>query len=220
MHLVDRPDEVVADQALCDLLATLLVRLEGRLAIVSGRSLAQIDDILGEVAQRLALSGSHGCEHRWGDLLAQPARPESLDRAAERLRLFIGPREGVLLEEKSFGVAVHYRLDRTVEEEAQAFATQLAEELDLEVQHGKLMVELRVAGGDKGRAVHRMMSRPPMAGTRPLFIGDDVTDEAGFVAARELGGDGILIGPPRESAASFSLASPDELRRWLGEACR
>lgn len=219
MHLIDRPDEVVADAALRDLLNILLDRLGGRLAVVSGRSLAQIDHILGDVAQGLALSGSHGCEHRWGGILAQPARPASLDRAAERLRTFIGARKGVLLEEKSFGVALHYRLDETAEEGAQAIAAQLAEEFDLELQHGKLMVELRVAGGDKGRAVRRMMSRAPMAGTRPIFIGDDVTDETAFAAVKELGGGGILIGASRESAAIYNLAGPDELRRWLAEAC-
>jgi trehalose 6-phosphate phosphatase len=59
-----------------------------------------------------------------------------------------------------------------------------------------------------------------MTGTRPIFVGDDLTDEPGFVAARELGGHGILVGPPRPTAADHGIASPADLRRWLSAAIR
>jgi trehalose 6-phosphate phosphatase len=220
LDIVDRPEDVFADRDVCDLLALAAVRLNGRVAIVSGRSVEQIDAILGEVATRLAISGSHGCEHRWRGVLARPNRPESLDRAADRLRDFVRSREGVLLEEKSYGVAIHYRLAPTAEAASHSIAAALANELDLEIQHGKMVVELRVTGGDKGRAVHRMMARAPMAGTTPIFIGDDVTDEAGFSTARELGGHGILVGLARKSAADYRLASPTQLRAWLADGLR
>jgi trehalose 6-phosphate phosphatase len=77
-----------------------------------------------------------------------------------------------------------------------------------------------VAGGDKGGAVRRLMSRPPMLGTTPIFVGDDVTDEAGFIAARELGGHGILIGPEQPTAADYRIACPGDLRAWLADAVR
>nr|WP_328799449.1 trehalose-phosphatase [Sandaracinobacteroides hominis] len=96
-----------------------------------------------------------------------------------------------------------------------ALAATLAETLGLELQPSKMMAELRVAGGDKGRAVKSLMRRPPMAGTRPVFIGDDTTDEPAFVAARELGGERILVGAPRESEAYFGIESPAALRGWL-----
>lgn len=208
---------MIADEATCKLLARLAARLSGRLAIVSGRSLDQIDSILGDIAQALAVSGSHGCEHRWNGVLARPNRPEVLDTATERLRPLADSRPGLLLEEKSYGVALHYRLDATAAEQVLAATAELAGELGLELQPGKMMVELRVSGGDKGRAVHRLMARSPMAGTMPVFIGDDVTDEAGFAAARELGGHAILIGPARASAADYRLSSPQVLRGWLAE---
>ena len=220
LDLEDRPEDVRADEALRTLLGALGVRLQGRLAVVSGRSLAQIDTILGEAADGLAVSGSHGCEHRWNGVEARPARPPALDRAAERLRAFAGGRPGLLVEEKSFGVALHYRLAPEAEAEARILAAALADELDLCLQPGKMVAELRVAGGDKGRVVHRLMDRPPMRGTRPVFVGDDVTDEAGFVAARALGGHGVLIGAARATAADHRLDSPAALRAWLAEAVR
>lgn len=215
LDLIDRPDEVVADAELRNLLARLMVRLDHRLAVISGRSLAQVDAILGDIADELAVSGSHGTEYRWQGIWAGPERPATLDVAADRLRFFANTRDGVLVEEKSYGVALHYRMNPAVECEAQAVVARLADELGLGIQHGKMMVELRVADGDKGRAVRHLMSRAPMTGTRPIFIGDDLTDEPGFVTAREFGGHGILVGPLRPSAADYGLSGPAELRRWL-----
>lgn len=209
-----------ADARLRALLAQLRDKLDGRLAIISGRSLEQIDSILGECAHYLALSGSHGCEHRWKGVYARPIRPSSLDEAAARMRRFAEGRSGVLVEEKSFGVALHYRMAPNVQAEAHVLVTALAEELELCLQSGKMMVELRVSGGDKGLAIHRLMDRAPMKGTAPIFAGDDLTDEAGFVVVRELGGHAILIGLPRDTSANFNLPSPSALRDWLWTAVR
>jgi len=220
LDIAERPDDVRADARLRALLLELTRKLGGRLAIVSGRSLQQIDGILGDVAVTLAVSGSHGCEHRWDGMLARPFRPSSLDVAAVCMRLFAKDRPGVLVEEKSFGVALHYRMAPGAQSGAQKLCEELSHELDLVLQHGNMVVELRIAGGDKGRAVRRMMSRLPMKGTTPIFIGDDDTDEAGFAAARELGGHGILVGTPRPTTADFWISSPAVLRDWLWEAVR
>jgi trehalose 6-phosphate phosphatase len=126
-ELVDDPGSVRADEPVRDLLAALAGKLEGRLAVVSGRSLEQIDTILGDVAAKLAVSGSHGCEHRWRGVLARPNRPETLDRAAERLRAVVDEQSGTLVEEKSFGVVLHYRMNPAAESAARALARELAE---------------------------------------------------------------------------------------------
>jgi len=220
LDLRDDPADVIADAALRALLLELQIHLSGRLAIVSGRSLAQIDSILGPLAERLAVSGSHGSELRAQGVAAAPSRPASLDIAACRLNDFADGHDGVLVERKSFGVAIHYRMCPDAGPAADRLAAQLAEELGLHLQEGKMMRELRVPGADKGRALDQMMRRPPMRGGVPLFVGDDRTDEPAFEAAAALGGAGILIGEPRETAARYSLADPAALRHWLAGACR
>lgn len=217
LDLVDRPQDVVADAELRALLRKVDAALEGRVAVVSGRSLAQIDGILGDMAAGMTLSGSHGSEHRWGGIDAHPARPPALESIAATLNRKFAGYEGVLIEEKSFGVALHYRLAPEMEALAAGIMQALAEEHGLLVQPGKMMVELRVPGGDKGRAVRRLMSREPMAGTTPVFVGDDVTDEAGFRAAGELGGFGILVGAPRDTLARYMLPDPKAVHAWLRE---
>jgi trehalose 6-phosphate phosphatase len=220
LEISERPDDVRADASTCALLAQLARKLEGRLAIISGRSLEQIDQILGETAAELAVSGSHGCEHRWNGVHAQPGRPPALDDVAARLRRFAQDRAGILVEDKSFGVALHYRMAPEAEAVAQALARTLADEFELHLQSGKMMVELRAGGGDKGGAIQRLMRRPPMRGTTPVFAGDDVTDEAGFAAVRDMGGHAILVGEERPTRANFALPSPAALREWLWQAVR
>lgn len=215
IDLADRPDDVVAGPALHILLLQLSEKLGGRLAIVSGRSVAQIDDILGDVAHKIAIAGSHGVEHRWPGMTAQPVRPVTLDEAATQFQSFAAHREGVLVEDKSFGVALHYRLHPQAEEEAQHLAQDLAQRLGLQYQPGKMMAELRVTGGNKGSAVHMMMARAEMSHTHPVFVGDDDTDEAGFIAAREYGGAGVLVGKPRATAALYRLPDPAAVHNWL-----
>ena len=193
-------------------------RLDGRLAIISGRSLEQIDAILGSYAADISISGSHGCEHRWNGIHAHPDRPPALGAVAERFHTFARRWPGVIVEEKSFGVALHFRLAPEAEPFAAALAEALANEFGFHLQHGKMVVELRVNGGDKGAAVRSLMRRAPMRGTRPVFAGDDVTDEPAFAAVRELGGHGILVGEPRATQATFNLPTPARLRQWLKDA--
>lgn len=217
VELIDRPDEVRADEGLRDVLAAVHHHLDHRLAIVSGRSLAQLDIILGPVARMLALSGSHGCEYRVEGRTESPSRLPALDLVTEEMRRFADRHEGVLLEEKSLGVGLHYRLRPEAEAAARALGVQLAARHGLFLQEGKKMVELRPAGHDKGVAIRHLMKVPPLATAPPVFVGDDVTDEAGFEAALGMGGHGILVGPPRRSAACFRLDGPGAVRNWLKE---
>lgn len=219
-ELVDRPDEVVADDQLRRLLIRLSEKLEGRLAVVSGRSVAQIDAMLGPLAQALNISGSHGSEHRWQGLNAVPMRPAALNVAADNFRAFAGDQAGILVEEKSFGTALHYRMAPELEEAAVALAQKLAEELGLQYQPGNMMAELRIPGGDKGTAIRLLMDREPMAGTLPVFLGDDDTDEAGFLVAQELGGAGVIVGGRRPTNAQYAIPDPRAVHDWLEELSR
>lgn len=216
VDLVDRPDAVVVDPPLRDLLGLLGAVLPGRVAIVSGRSIAQLDAFLGMALPDFLMAGSHGSEHRLADgTHVRPNRAPALDPATAALHAFAGAHPGAIVEEKSFGVTLHYRLAPELEPRATLFARQVAQEHGLEVQPGKMMMELKMAGGDKGRVIETLLRTPAMRGTRPWFIGDDLTDEAGFAAAHAAGGGGILVGDPRPTMACYGLPDVAAVRAWL-----
>lgn len=220
VEMAPRPDAVVVDQALRELVGTLHDHLQGRIAFVSGRDVATLDRLLG--MPDLAIAGSHGLEirHR-GGRIERPERPADLDRAVARMRAFADEQPGVLVEDKPLGAALHYRLAPQAERQAMALARQLAEDTGLVLQTGKMVAELRLGGGDKGRAVARLMDEPGLAGGTPLFLGDDDTDEPGFAAAARLGGSGVLVGAPRETAAAYHLPGVGAVHDWLrGEIAR
>jgi trehalose 6-phosphate phosphatase len=217
VELAARPDAVSVDARLRAVLGALGRALDGRLAIVSGRSVAQIRELVGDDAP--AISGSHGVEIEWADGRRRaPAPAEWLEPAVARMQAFSEERPGVLVEVKPFGVALHYRQAPDAEEASHELAASLAQGQDVHIQRGKMMVELRVAGADKGDAVRAFMADPAMVGTTPLFFGDDLTDEPAFVAAGELGGAGVLVGAERDSAAHYRLGGVGETLDWLDAA--
>jgi trehalose 6-phosphate phosphatase len=217
VELADAPDAIRVPGELPGLLQTLAERLEGRLAIVSGRALADLDGHL--FCPGVAMSGSHGLELRLGDGTARPVeRPPALDAARDEIRRFAAAAEGLLVEEKPASVALHFRRAPEREGEVAAFAARLAGRSGLVVQHGKMVAELRPFGADKGDALKALMREPAFAGARPLFMGDDLTDEHAFEAAAELGGAGVLVGPRRETAARYRLGGVAEVARWLKAA--
>lgn len=218
VDLVDRPDAVVVDQALGALIKKLTRTFRGRVAVVSGRSVAQLDGFLGEILADVAVVGSHGAEVRAGIYREQPERPESLVAAEGAIRAMFERQDGVVVEAKSLGVAVHYRLAPESEQAARALIDRLAKDTGLTVQEGKMMIELRTAGHDKGTGIKTLMKNARFAGSIPIFAGDDVTDEAGFVAAQSLGGIGVLVGPARQTAARCHLDDVAAVRAWLGQS--
>lgn len=217
VELAEAPDAISVPPQVAPLLARLNERLEGRLALVSGRSIEDLERHLE--CSGLAVSGSHGLELRLrdGSLVPLGGRHD-LSEARERVRRLAGEAEGLIVEEKPFSVALHYRQAPHQEERVSEAMAELARSSGLSVQEGKMVIELRPPGADKGDAVRAFMAEPDFAGARPLFFGDDLTDEDAFAAAAELGGAGVLIGPPRETAARWRLPDVDRVIEWLGEA--
>ena len=210
------PDAVGVNARLHALIATLADRLDGRVAIVSGRSIAQLDVLFGGLT--LATSGSHGAELRAAGMAGDtPERPREFDPVIVAMQAFADANPGVVVEVKSFGVGLHYRGAPGAEQAAQALATRLAADTDLSLQHGKMVFEVRVPG-DKGQAIAQFLTEAPFAGARPVFLGDDLTDEPGFVAVARAGGAGILVGPPRDTAATYRLNDVDAVLDWLDAA--
>jgi trehalose 6-phosphate phosphatase len=214
VDLAATPDGVVVGEGLLEQLDALAALLPGRVAIVSGRSIAQLDAMLGDHAQLFAVAGSHGAERRTPeDGHVMPEAPVALKQAADALSAFAAER-GLVFEPKSLGAALHYRAHPEDEADAVRFGEELAETHGLTLQRGKMMVEVR-GPGDKGAALAALMTAPAMVGTAPLFFGDDVTDEDGFEAAAALGGAGVLIGAARPTAATYRLGDVGALRDWI-----
>ncbi|HEY0044436.1 MAG TPA: trehalose-phosphatase [Allosphingosinicella sp.] len=214
VELADTPDAITVPDRLHTLLEGLSKRLDGRLAIVSGRAIEALDRHLRRPA--IALSGSHGAELRLADGTVLPlAVPEGVDRVRAEVEALAAADPRLIVEHKPAGVALHFRQAPERESELCAKAGELAERTGLAIQNGKMVVELRPHGADKGEALRRLMMEPPFAGTRPLFVGDDLTDEHAFAAAAALGGSGILVGPARDSAARWRLDDVASALRWL-----
>ena len=213
VELAAGPDEVHVLNDLPTLLADVSRRLDGRLAIVSGRS---VEWLAHTGVGDHALSGTHGSELRLaGGPLERPERPAALDDIEGAFQRFADDRPGVIVERKTLAAGLHFRRVPEHEEAAHALAKEWGERSGLAVQPGKMMVELRLPGGSKGTALAALMEREPFAGGRPVFLGDDVTDEDGFRAAREAGGLGVLVGPTRDTAATHRLAHVAAVHAWL-----
>jgi trehalose 6-phosphate phosphatase len=216
VELAERPDAVVVGDGLRDLLRRAAERLDGRVAIVSGRSIAQIDGFLGDTIAPYAVVGSHGAEIRAaGGATRLPDRPASLIAAERAFAGRFGEDPRVVIEVKTLGVAIHYRGAPEVEQEAHALVEAFAARDGLTSQSGKMMIELRMDGHDKGTAIATLCKDAPFAGHAPVFVGDDLTDEPGMVVAAHHGGAGILIGPMRDSAATYRFNDVTAFLGWL-----
>jgi len=219
VDIADRPDGVAVGQEVAPLLVRLEAALAGGAAIVSGRPVGEVQALVAPAS--LAIAGSHGLEIAAVDgSIAAPDRPATLDAALASAQAFAGDHPGTLVEDKPFGVGLHYRGAPDAGPAVTALAEELAAAHDLHVQHGKMVVELRLAGRDKGAAVEWLMREPLRRRTVPVFVGDDVTDEAGFAAAVAMGGAGVLVGPMRETAATHRVDGVAEVLAWLDAACR
>ena len=217
VELAETPDSIRVPGALRALLDRLSRKLEGRLAIVSGRAIADLDLYVGTAG--ISVAGSHGLELRAPDgRVTQPPPVAALEDARIEVASFAVGREGLLVEEKPASVALHYRRAPALEGEVAAFMAGLAERTGLAVQAGKMVAELRPPGPTKGDAVVALMAEPAFEGARPVVVGDDITDEDAFEAAVRLGGDGVLVGPPRATAARWRLDDVEAVSRWLRQA--
>lgn len=214
VELAETPDAILVRPDLAPMLGRLHHRLAGRVAIVSGRSVADLDRHLPEAG--IAVSGSHGLELRLdGGSHVSPPAPPGLDEVRERVRRFAAARPGLLVENKPVGVALHYRRAPAEAVPVTAYMETVARDAGLMVQLGSQVVELRPAGADKGDALRAIMAHVPFVGARPVFLGDDLTDEHAFDAAARLGGDGILVGPNRATGAHYRLPSVAAVAQWL-----
>lgn len=217
LDIAQMPEAVVVPPGLPDSLKRLAERLEGALALITGRSIGTVDALFRLPAT--AVSGLHGAEWRGADgRTATIATTEAFELARQHLRRQTADMPGVLFEDKGAAIAAHYRLAPEREAQVRDLMADIAGPVadGWELQEGKQVVELRPRGRDKGDALVSFMGETPFRGRRPVAIGDDVTDEAMFAAANRLDGLSVRVGlDGRPSLARCRVGAPSDVRDWL-----
>ncbi|MFT3777513.1 MAG: trehalose-phosphatase [Ottowia sp.] len=194
-------------------LRALHAALGGALAIVTGRAMADADHFLAPL--RLPVACEHGAHIRASDGHVGTTPALDLAPVLEALRPLVARHPGLLVEAKRTGLALHYRQAPHLEPLCvQALTRVLNGVPGAELLRGKCVLEIKPAGPSKGRAIGDFMRRPPFAGRMPLFMGDDVTDEAGFAAVQALGGLGVKVGEGATQAHA-RIGAPADVRAWL-----
>ena len=215
-----RPQDVRVPPWVLPTLRALSIRLQGALAIVSGRPIDQLDAFLAPL--RLAAAGAHGAEYRDASGRVERQRAEPPLRVVECARLLSTSHEGLLLEPKPSGLSLHYRARPELETTCRdalvaALATDPAAALEWEWLHGHCVFELKQRSVSKGVAVATLLAQPAFAGRQPVFVGDDVTDEDGIHAVQAAGGFGVRVGPG-STQARYRLADTEAVGSWLRAA--
>ncbi len=218
LDIAPTPREVVVPPDLPETLARVRDRLDGALALVSGRMIAELDDFFAPL--QLAAIGGHGAEMRPvadGPLITGRATPLDAE-FKQRLKDIAACHPGVLVEDKGYSLALHYRqvpkqgvaLIHDVKHAHEAWGDQ-----SIELLTGKAVLELKFAGFNKGTAVRQLMTYPPFAGRAPIFVGDDHTDEDAFKVMPEFNGQSMSVGRKLPGIDKY-FACPADVRHWLG----
>lgn len=216
LEITDPPDAVVVPDGLTSVLETLAASLGGALAVVSGRRLDDLDRLFAPL--HLPAAGIHGLERRAADgRMNMLGKTETLDPFRVPLAEFAEAHDGAFVEDKGRALALHYRGAPDAETPARRLVAQLVARHDAAIRaiDGKMVLEIKPKLADKGRAVADFMNEPPFRGRRPVFVGDDVTDEDAFCAVNARGGLSIRVGDRPGSAARYLLANVDAVLGWL-----
>lgn len=218
-EIAAQPGDVGPSPERTALLRHLGERLDGRIAVLTGRTLEDADRILeGAVPITAAVHGLVRRDAAGGVAAAKPS--PGLEAARVALTQLAQARPGLVLEEKVSSLALHYRHAPDAEEGVLDATRRIAKLNGLTVQTGAMVSELRTPGPHKGDALADIMGAPPFAGAAPVMVGDDLTDEAAFEAAARLGGYGVLVGAGRPTAARWRLEDVPAVMTWLLEALR
>lgn len=213
----DHPERISLAPRVIDRLAALAAALDGALALVSGRRIETLDALFAP--HRFAAAGLHGLQRRRAgeDIPPPEPPPVALQAVKMQARTLLNRYPDALLEDKGEAMALHWRMVPEAAADLQAFAIQALTRLPgYHLQPGDHVVELRPAHGDKGAAIDAFLDEAPFRGRRPVFIGDDLTDEHGFEIVNARGGVSVLVGDRTGSAAGHRLAGIDQVYAWLG----
>jgi trehalose 6-phosphate phosphatase len=215
VDIAPTPRDVRVPESLRRVLSRLVERTDGAVALVSGRSLDDLDRLFAPM--RLTAVGGHGAEFRLSSgtmLEGRDAPPLDADLRRRLVAIAGGP---ILAEDKGYAVALHYRLAPEKENLVRQEVAKVCAEpwtVPLEILPGKAVVEIKHAEFTKATGVRELMTHPPFAGRHPIFIGDDTTDESVFAIMPELDGLAISVGR-RVAGVANHFETPESVRRWL-----
>lgn len=215
VEIAEHPEAVVLGDATRHALVVLSEQLDGALAIITGREIAAIDRFLNPL--RLPVAGVHGLARRdaEGRLNPAPDNSEFVDDAAERLQSLVDAEDGLMLERKAGSLALHYRARPELEAAClTAFEYAVDGAPGIELKRGKMVLEAKPVGTDKGTALIDFMSEHPFLGRTPVFAGDDVTDEDAFRQVNNLQGISIKVGMG-PTLAQYRAGDTGEFLSWL-----
>jgi trehalose 6-phosphate phosphatase len=217
LEFAARPKDVHVDAKLRNMLAELSRLTGGAVALVSGRSIEDVDRIFQPLFLPAA-AGLHGSERRSaaGSLRHQPKKMETYEDAASRIARIARTSPGLEFEDKGRALALHYRQAPHLRSPAEKIMREIKASLgtEFELQMGKFVVEVRPRGRNKGDAIAEFAAEPPFAGRVPVFVGDDLSDEAGFEVVNRLGGYSVKVGPGI-TRARWRLLNSAAVRQWL-----
>jgi trehalose 6-phosphate phosphatase len=215
LDIAPTPDSVRVDTDLLDLLRRLERACDGAIALITGRSIVVVDQLLAPL--RLPVAGVHGFERRnaQGQLFKPAFVGSGLGFLRSEVTAFAQSLPGVLIEDKGCAFALHYRQAPDLEERIHLRLATLvsAAQPAFELLHGDHVVEIKPVEHDKATAIEAFMQEEPFGGRMPVFIGDDTTDLDGFAAMKRFNGLPIAVGSriPGEQR----LADPQDVRAWL-----
>ena len=214
--IASRPEAVQVPPALIALLQRLAERLDGALAIVSGRRLADLDHFLAPL--KLPAAAEHGALRRLSSGRLSELHPPDLGHVTAVAEELMSHYPGLRMERKTSAVALHYRQRPSLEHTCLAAMAAACERTPgTELLRGKCVVEVKPMGVDKGLAMASFMKEAPFAGRLPWFAGDDLTDEPGFSWVQQAGGSAVKVGQGA-TAAQHRCDSPAALHQWLAQA--
>lgn len=221
VELAETPDAVEVDNSLPAQLERAARELDSAFAVLTGREIADIDHFLAPL--HLPIAGAHGTQRRRADGFVETIDPASVlgaEEIAHAIQPLIVAHPDLVLEAKEGAVAVHFRQAPDMEDAVRLAMEEAMHNVpDFSLIEGKMVLEARPRGVNKGEALRAFMREEPFIGRTPIFIGDDVSDEDGFIAAQDLGGVGIKLGDG-ETAARMripNVASVHALIRGLGD---
>ncbi|HEY2445673.1 MAG TPA: trehalose-phosphatase [Rhizomicrobium sp.] len=215
LDIAPSPAEVRVPDSLLRTLTLLTDRTNGATALVSGRTIADLDRLF--VPLVLSVIGCHGAEWRTAPTEPIVGRSEPLSEELKRGLFHVADFEPrIRVEDKRYTLAFHYRRapDREATLQANLRRHLAPHDSRLHLLRGKSVLEVKSRGIDKGEAIGELMSIPPFAGRRPVFFGDDKTDQDAFAIVRDLGGVGISVGC-RMPDAELIAPTPRAVRLWL-----